>query len=147
VPIDAEFQTAFETARVSRPRLARYYLRALEKTAKGEREAEFVPNEEFQDVTLDHILPLNPGHEWNVGDEEAEAVQKLLGNMVLVRASENRDLGNKSFSKKRVTYAASGYFTTRMVADEKTWGRDQVKRRQGALAELAVKTWHTSFGD
>ena len=147
VPVDAEFQTAFETARVSRPRLARYYLRALEKTAKGEREAEFVPNEEVQDVTLDHILPLSPGHEWNIGDEEAEAVQKLLGNMVLIRSSENRDLGNKSFSKKRETYAASGYFTTQMVAEEKKWGRDQVKRRQAWLAGLAVKTWHTSLGD
>lgn len=147
VPIDAEFQTAFATARVSRPRLARYYLRALEKTAKGEREAEFVPNEEVQDVTLDHILPLNPGYEWNIGEEEAEAVQKLLGNMTLVRASENRDLGNKSFAQKRERYASSGYFTTQMVAEESKWGTEQIKKRQAALAELAVKTWHTTFSE
>jgi hypothetical protein len=147
VPTDEEFQTAFETARVSRARLARYYLRALEKTAKGEREAEFVPNEEVQDVTLDHVLPLSPGDDWNIRDEEAEAVQKLLGNMVLMRASDNRDVGNKSFAEKVQAYARSGYFTTKMVADEIKWGIDEIKTRQITLAELAVMTWHTSFGD
>ncbi|HEX3423737.1 MAG TPA: DUF262 domain-containing protein [Sphingomicrobium sp.] len=147
VPTDEEFETAFETARVSRPRLARYYLRALEKTSKGEREAEFVPNEEVRDVTLDHVLPLNPGYEWNINDEEAEAVQKLLGNMVLIRASDNRDLGNKSFAEKRRKYAQSGYFTTKIVADEDKWGIEEIKRRQAILAELAVMTWHTSFGE
>jgi hypothetical protein len=147
VPTDVEFQTAFATARVSRPRFARYYLRALEKTLKGEREPEFVPNEEVRDVTLDHVLPLRPDDDWNVNDEEAEAVQKLIGNMVLIRASDNRDLGNKGFAEKRAKYAQSGYFTTKMVADETRWGIDEIKKRQAALAATAVNTWNTSFGD
>lgn len=147
VPTDMEFQTAFATARVSRPRFARYYLRALEKTMKGEGEPELVPNEDVKDVTLDHILPLSPGDDWNVGDEQAEAVQKLIGNMALIRASENRDLANKGFHEKRAKYATSAYFTTQMIADEANWGIEEIKRRQAVLAETAVRTWNTSFGE
>ena len=147
VPTDVEFQAAFATARVSRPRFARYYLRALEKTLKGENHPEFVPNEDVRDVTLDHVLPLNPNDDWNVNDEEAEAVQKLIGNMVLIRSSDNRDLANKGFAQKRTRYAQSGYFTTKMVADEADWGMDEIKKRQASLAATAVKTWNASFGD
>src|SRR6266852_1610187 len=43
VPNDPEFEAAFATARVSRPHLARYYLRALEKTAKGISQPEYAP--------------------------------------------------------------------------------------------------------
>jgi len=53
----------------------------------------------------------------------------------------------RSFADKRRAYARSGYFTTKMVADEIKWGIDEIKTRQITLAELAVMTWHTSFGD
>lgn len=145
VPTDVEFETAFSTARVSRPRFARYYLRALEKTMKGDPEPEFVANEDISQITLDHVLPLNPGDEWGISSEEAEATQKLIGNMVLLRATDNRDLGNKVFGEKRGRYAHSAYFTTQMVAKESSWGVQQIKERQAKLARLAVETWPTTL--
>ena len=57
VPTDAEFEEAFATARVSRPHLARYYLRAIDKTIKSDPQPEFVANEEADQITLEHILP------------------------------------------------------------------------------------------
>lgn len=145
VPTDVEFETAFSTARVSRARLARYYLRALEKTAKGDTQPEFVANEDVSQITLDHVLPLIPGDDWELREEEIEAGQKLLGNMVLLRAKDNRDLANKGFWLKRERYEASGYYTTQMVAEEETWGLQQIRNRQAKLAHLAVQTWKTSL--
>jgi hypothetical protein len=65
VPTDAEFEEAFATARVSRPHLARYYLRAIDKTIKDDPQPEYVANDEAEQITLEHIMPLNPGPDWS----------------------------------------------------------------------------------
>lgn len=141
VPTDAEFVEAFTNARVSRTHLARYYLRALEKTAKGLPQPEYVANEDVADITLEHILPLNPGRDWQIADEAAQAAQKLLGNMVLIRANQNREIANLGFEAKRAALGKSGYDLTKQVVKYKTWTRDDIRDRQAALAKLAVKTW------
>jgi Protein of unknown function DUF262/Protein of unknown function (DUF1524) len=141
VPTDREFETAFATARVSRGYLARYYLRALENTAKQLSQPEYVANDSVADITLEHIMPLQAGEDWDVDDDLAEATQKFLGNMVLLKASQNRDLGNMSFDEKRVVYKRSGYDLTREVAQYEKWTSDEIRERQARLAQLAVKTW------
>lgn len=141
VPTDAEFEEAFATARVSRQWFARYLLRALEKTSKGIPQPEFVPNEEVSEINLEHILPLRPGDGWDIDEEEAGAAQKLLGNMVLLRAAENRDIGNSSFEEKRKVLAKSTYDLTKQVAKKAKWGLEDIRHRQAKLAKLAVKTW------
>ncbi len=57
---DREFQKAFSTARVTRAPLARYYLVALERQRSGTAEPELVPNENEEQVNLEHVLPRNP---------------------------------------------------------------------------------------
>ena len=146
VPSDAEFEAAFATARVSRAHLARYYLRSIDKLTKDDPQPEFLANEDAEQITLDHVLPQTPSNEWNVNEDEAEVVQKMLGNLVLLRANQNRNLGNASFSKRKAVYSESGYFVTRMVADYDHWGAKEIRERQERLAELAVQTWPTSFG-
>jgi hypothetical protein len=141
VPTDREFETAFASARVSRGYLARYYLRALENTAKQLSQPEYVANDSVADISLEHIMPLKAGEEWDVDDDLAEATQKFLGNMVLLKVSQNRDLGNMSFDEKKSVYNRSGYDLTREVAQYERWTPDEIKERQARLAELAVKTW------
>jgi len=141
VPSDREFETAFASARVSRVYLARYYLRALENTAKQLSQPEYVANDSVADITLEHIMPLTAGDDWDVDDDLAEATQKFLGNMVLLRASQNRELGNMSFDEKKSVYKRSGYELTRQVAEYEKWTQDEIKSRQTLLAGLAVKTW------
>jgi hypothetical protein len=99
VPTDAEFEEAFASVRVSRPHLARYYLRAIDKTIKSDPQPEFVANEEADQITLEHVLPLNPSAKWESNGETAQAAQRLLGNMVLLRANQNRDIGNSSLRR------------------------------------------------
>jgi hypothetical protein len=141
VPSDREFEAAFSTSRVSRAHLARYYLRALENTTKELSQPEYVANESVADITLEHIMPLQAGEDWEIDDDLAEATQKFLGNMVLIKANQNRDLGNLSFAEKRPLYAKSGYELTKEVAAYEEWGLDEIKDRQEKLAKIAVRTW------
>jgi hypothetical protein len=127
--------------------LARYYLRAIDKTIKSDPQPEFVANEETDQITLDHVLPLNPSPKWEADSEAAQAAQRLLGNMVLLRANQNRDVGNGSFEEKREALKQSGYSITNEVADYETWTLDRIKERQARMAKIATKTWSLSFAD
>ena len=145
VPSDAEFEAAFAVARVSRAYQARYYLRALENTTKQVTQPEYVPNESVADINLEHVMPLNAGEEWDIDDDLAETSQNLLGNMVLLKSNQNRDLGNLPFAEKRPIYAKSGYDLTKRVASYDQWTLDEIRDRQMKLAKLAIKTWTTDF--
>jgi hypothetical protein len=147
IPTDPEFQEAFANARVSRPRLSRYYLRAIEKIMVNDAQPEYVANEDVQDITLEHILPVNPSDEWDIDSDVADASQQRLGNLVLIRADQNRDLGNRPFKEKKKVYAHSGYVSTREVARYSTWTMKEIKERQSEMAKLAVKTWTLKFNE
>jgi hypothetical protein len=60
VPTDAQFQAEFSTCRVTKASLARYYLLALELCYRGEREPEFVPNEDQSEVNFGTRSPRKP---------------------------------------------------------------------------------------
>jgi len=147
VPSDVAFEQAFATARVSRSHLARYYLRAIEKQRSGDPQPEYVPNDDVSQINLEHVLPLTPSAAWQVDAEQARSVQKLLGNMALMREAENRDLANRTFDEKKAVYARSGYVTTSEIAERATWTLADIEARQRALARSAVQTWPLTFGD
>ena len=145
VPTDTEFQAVFATARVSRTHLARYYLRAIEKQRAKDPQPEYVPNEEVTEINLEHIVPLTPSPGWDMDSETAKSVQKLLGNMVLIRAGQNSDMGNKTFAEKKAVIAQSAYATTNEVAAYEKWTVSEIKDRQMKLAASAVETWPLTF--
>jgi hypothetical protein len=147
VPTDPEFEAAFSVARVSRAYQARYYLRALENTVKKVAQPEYVANESVSDITLEHIIPINPSDDWDFDDDLAETSQSLLGNMVLIKSNQNRDLGNLSFAEKKKVYAKSGYDLTKQLAAYENWSLDEIKDRQIKLAALATKTWSLDFAE
>jgi hypothetical protein len=147
VPTDSEFEQAFATARVSRPHLARYYLRALEKTLQADRQPEYVANEDLAEITLEHVTPLAPSEAWDIDADDAKAAQRLLGNMVLLKADRNRDLGAKGFAEKKAAYAESQHLITQQVAEYDSWTLKEIRDRQAKLAKVAVQTWHLKFSD
>jgi hypothetical protein len=147
VPTDAEFEEAFATTRVSRAHLARYYLRAIDKTIKADPQPEYVANEEADQITLEHVMPQTPDHGWMADEESAQAAQRLLGNMVLLRANQNHALGNASFERKRAVFKDSAYNVTNQLVGYQQWTMDEIRDRQGKLAKIAVKTWSLSFAD
>ena len=141
LPTDTDFELAFRNATVANHRLARYYLRALERRAVNEPEPEWVPNDETV-ITLEHVLPQHPGAHWP-GIEPAihSAYYKRLGNMVLLGQTLNRDIGNDSFADKRDAYIHSKYELTGEVAGLDHWESASIEQRQTRLARLAVETW------
>lgn len=141
VPSDAQFGSAFAQATVSKSHLARYYLRALELKIKGEPEPELVPNEDTV-INLEHVMPVNPGKGWaHISKEDAALNYRRLGNMVLLQASKNNEIGNKPFSEKRAALKASPYILTNMVGQKTSWDIPDIDERQWKLAKLAVETW------
>jgi len=141
-PNDEDFKDAFARARVSNARFARYYLRSLEMTAKGELEPYFVPQNDPQVITLEHILPRKPEGNWpHISEDEVRSHSTRLGNLVLMRASANSEAKSAPFGDKRAAYGASPYVLTSQVADVDEWTVGTIAERQKTLAELAVRTW------
>ncbi len=141
-PGDEEFRRAFEAARVSKAQLARYYLRALEMAATGEREPWFMPTQDPMVINLEHTLPKKPEDNWpQFRVDEASMYVNRLGNQVLLQASSNAALKSESFADKRRLYGTSPYVLTRMVAAVEDWTPHQIARRQEELARLALIAW------
>ena len=141
MPQDVVFEDSFRTARVSKTWLARYYLRSLDLTMSGETEPESIANRNKEVLTLEHILPRHPGPEWNVEEEVALACQNRLGNLALLRASKNVEIGSDSFTEKIQAYEHSNLSITRQVLEYDRWTNEEVNDRQSKMAKLAVKTW------
>ena len=144
VPSDNDFAEAFAIARVPRATLARYYLIALENRHKGQKEPEFVPNSNEDQVNLEHILPKRAsaadwGGQFNA-DERRDYVQRL-GNMALLQKRPNGRIGNKAFSLKKPILKQSAFAMTAEVGTEDDWTKTTIKHRQETLAQLAIKVW------
>ena len=146
VPTDAQFESAFASARVSKGFLARFYLRAIEKTMADDPDPDFVANEDYDATNLEHIVPINPSPDWPMSAEEAASVQTLIGNLTLLNSKKNTELGNVSFAEKVKIYKDSPYRVTNSLTKYGTkFGAEQIKERQEQLAKLAVKTWALTF--
>ncbi|HYV54075.1 MAG TPA: DUF262 domain-containing protein [Chitinophagaceae bacterium] len=139
---DSEFQSSFAVAKVSISKLARYYLRSLETTARQEKEPEFIPNESTE-ITLEHIMPKTVENDWAyyINEENIESHHSRIGNMVLLQSKKNLKLGAAEFSKKIATYKKSAFLLTSQVGELSNWNISEIENRQRILAELAVKTW------
>jgi hypothetical protein len=138
---DTAFKTEFATTKVSKSALARYYLRALEYKAQGNPTPEFVPNEDIV-INLEHVLPEHVDEGWpSIDKAVAQASFKRLGNLVLLRAQSNSVIGNKSFEEKKATLLNSTFLLTQEAGKEKTWGLEEINKRQERLADLAVQVW------
>ena len=141
VPNDEQFRRAFAHANVSRTHLARYYLRAMELYSADERHPQLIPSEDTSAVNLEHVLPINPSKEWNIDPEVASAFYKRIGNLVLLGATQNVALGNKTYGEKRRIMQKSPFVLTSQAAENKDWRPEEIEARQAKLANLAPKVW------
>jgi hypothetical protein len=143
IPSDDRFRASFVGFAPPSNKIARYYLIALERGEQGTAEPELVPNENEEQVNLEHVLPRKPKvGEWPGFDVvDASEWSGRLGNLVLLQKSKNTKLGNKSFSTKRATLKASELVLTKQVAESEDWTPDAISSRQESLADVALKVW------
>ena len=137
---DKQFQNKFADKDDISTQKATYLLRKIEVFAAPMKE--FVPH---RGLTLEHILPKNPGDEW---DAELAADPKFvddcalkLGNMCLLPEGRNREAGRFGFARKKALYAESDLEITNQVAKYPEWNRNAVEQRQAWLAKRAVAVW------
>ncbi|MCY4514401.1 MAG: DUF262 domain-containing HNH endonuclease family protein [Candidatus Tectomicrobia bacterium] len=125
-------------------RLAKYILARLEQHASSR------PCDPDTDPgTVEHILPENPVEEWEetYPSDKWDSDVYRLGNLTLLEASNNRDIGNKPYDRKRPIYAQSHYHLTQeipKIAPEQ-WTPELVNERQVQLAKVAAQVWKSDF--
>ena len=143
IPSDAEFIAGFATARVKVSKIARYYLRAMENTVQGKKNAAWIPVEDTSVVNLEHVMPQTKCDGWaHVTEQDIETHAHRLGNLALLQVGDNSNLDRNPFEVKKQVLAACAYSLTAMIGkDFSTWGTHQIEIRQQKLAEVAVKTW------
>lgn len=142
IPNDAQFRSSFLAASVSKAYLARYYLRAMEQQERGGSDPELVPNANAEVINLEHVLPQTLSPAWShISADEHLLLFKRLGNLAIMREKINTKAGNDGFTFKRAFYAKSEYRLTSGIASEAKWDRQAIDRRQGHMADLALKTW------
>ena len=112
---------------------ARYLLARLE---------EFESNNTIDeaDLTVEHILPLNPEEQWMdcFGNDWGQYNQRL-GNMALLPSKEN--LAQELFEQKKEILLKSQYSINRNIENNSEWSIAEINARQKKLAKIAVKTW------
>ncbi|TSD00614.1 MAG: hypothetical protein Greene101449_86 [Candidatus Peregrinibacteria bacterium Greene1014_49] len=143
LPKDKQFEESFALARVSKSKLARHYLRALEAFERRDSNPEVAPVKNTDIVNLEHILPQSPGTNWpGIDTETAEAYSSRIGNLVLLGTIPNGYVGNEAFAQKKKVYTSCPIQLTKKVGEKnKSWGVKEINVRQAELAKLAVKTW------
>ena len=127
-----------------RKRLAKYILARLEQHLSGR-----ACDPDTDPGTVEHILPENPAEGW----EETYPFDKWdndvyrLGNLTLLEASSNRDIGNKSYADKRSAYDRSSYQLAREISKmaPEQWTPELVNERQIRLAKVATQVWKSDF--
>jgi len=140
IPDDKRLHSAVSETNVKQARLARFYLRTLQRFADGEASL-YVPKDDAT-VTLEHILPDDTTKNWaHIPTEIAKTLHNRLGNLALLEGTINSELGDASFDLKKPTFAASPFSLTRECADAEIWDAEAIAKRQRHLADLAVEAW------
>ncbi len=145
---DDQFKQAFSILEVStqgqKKRLAKYILCRLETDASGR-----VCDPDTDPCTIEHILPENPGTEWEhaIPSDYWEGQVYRLGNMTILEASANRTIGQSPYVDKVPVYGQSSYRLTADLANiaPTDWTIDLINKRQKSMAERAGRLWRSDY--
>jgi len=93
--------------------------------------------------TLEHIIPQKPNQEWKrLLESNSMRLEKFisrLGNMTILSASENTELGNISYNEKRQKYLSMNLpINDKTFQDFPDFNENIIKRREEIMADLAV---------
>ncbi len=143
---DDQFKAAFsekqmKTTQARNKRIVRYIFFKIEKQISGN---DF--DYESDLYNIEHVIPENPGDSWEqISDREHEQLVYRLGNMTVMNAAQNRELGNSSFEMKKAMFAQSQFQVTQKIAQENTlWNAERIAMRQRWLAVQATSIWKVS---
>jgi hypothetical protein len=100
--------------------------------------------EEPGTLTVEHILPRNPGPQWDAVLKSDETLLEdclyRIGNLCLL-TKVNKEIGAAGFDEKKIVYTTSKIILTNKLATASTWGRKEIDQRQAHMAKLASSVW------
>lgn len=148
-PDDESFQNAFAKRafddKSRGTKIVKYLLLEIEQHLNSSRVAF---DSEDNRCNIEHILPQNPDETWTAFDEnDLTEFRNRLGNMTLLDASQNKEMGNKAFEGKRSAYEQSPFEITKGIADYDEWTPETINKRQQWLAKHAKAHWRLSEMD
>lgn len=137
-PADAEFIQAIRTQQQYGKKSTPHVLRRLEEV-QDHREMAVLDQ-----LQIEHVMPQVLSGEWVITlGPDAEGIRDrllhTLGNLTLT--GYNPQLGNQSFPFKREIYRDSHIELNRWIAEQESWGEEQITERADNLAQECVKIW------
>jgi len=143
-PSDEIFTQNFMTKSGMPSGIARYMLLKIEnhlRYVEGNKQ----PALDFEDVTLEHILPQEPGEHWGLDPQKPEIKTLIgrLGNLTLLKREPNIEASNLPFAEKKKHYGKKEHslFISKDVLKKKQWTETEINERQKILANLAKDIW------
>lgn len=144
---DARFMADFAARQFTSAGIARYSLAQLNDHLESDPERQVA--ERSGRITLEHILPRNPGRAWGMIAGNAEDIADFvdrIGNLTLLEKGKNRGLGNAGFKEKK----GSGYSTSRLalnksISEHHDWTTKAIETRSHALAKVAREVWRADY--
>ena len=143
-PKDAEFSSAF----VKQPQYdgratTRFILCRIEESF-GHKESV-----DLSKATIEHVMPQTLSQKWieELGSEATEIHSRLLhtfGNLTLT--GYNPELGNLSFSEKKVKLETTHIELNRQLLEQGSWGAIEIEERAERLLLIANEIWMSPTG-
>lgn len=136
-PSDEMFQSMFISQKL-RSKVQKYALLQLELKHDPNSDVEPLSN-----ITVEHVMPqkLNASWKERISTIEHRNLLNSFGNLVLLKDSKNKNLGNKSWEIKSRTYKKSQIRITREVGEKTEWNEKEIKSRSGELARAGLEIW------
>lgn len=99
----------------------------------------------LDNISIEHILPLNPVPEWSLNKSKIKEYVNCIGNLTIIGPEYNRQAANKVVKEKIDYYEKSSIDMTKELAkkfkENPKWGSDEIKKRSNELAEIAWDLW------
>ena len=143
IPKDSEFKQALATYSTNNSKFARYLLLAIEQDMRGKNEPEMVPNDFQDEVNLEHILAQRAKvSDWRgFTADEIGLYAYRLGNMTLLRKSQNNRIGNLPWREKKPFLEDSEYEINKEIVNYDDWNAETINARQERIATRGVRIW------
>lgn len=147
-PTDEEFEEAFYTRNFFNFNAAnrRYLFECLENTWSKDNRA-IASAIERGDLSIEHVMPQTLTKDWReeLGPNAEEVHQTWLhriGNLTIT--GYNSEYSNASFTTKKTTedgFNSSPYRLNEYIKQTVTWTEDDIRHRNEALTQVALKYW------
>ena len=137
-PTDAEFSESWVRSAFYGGRACQVVLECLEQSY-GHHEMVG-----FAESSIEHVMPQTLAPEWYemLGADAAAIHAKWLhtvGNLTLT--GYNPELGNRSYTLKRTTFALSHFELNRHFGNDERWGPIEIENRARELFKIALQLW------